>query len=197
MSRHHVRVRPAELADIPRLIRLGEAEFPSGTFSGRDGPARLASLLSCDDRKILVATDDATGHIVGFVVVSEDEAGAIVRTPVLNLSHLVVDKAFRRRGIGRALLGACVHMAEQQGIDYVVASAVTSSRDANRYLARLGFAPFVVRRIAPTAVLRRSLGLRDSTDRLALMRRMRSGQRPLPDVLRGGVEPRMPVGRGA
>jgi ribosomal protein S18 acetylase RimI-like enzyme len=197
VSRHHVRVRPAELADIPRLIRLGEAEFPSGTFSGPEGPDRLASLLSCEDRRILVATDEASGHIVGFVVVSEDEAGAIVRTPVLNLSHLVVDKAFRRRGIGRALLSACVHLAEQQGMDHLIASAVTSSRDANRYLARLGFTPFVVRRIAPTAVLRRSLGLRDFPDRLALMRRMRSGHRPLPDVVRGGVDPRMPVGRGA
>ncbi len=180
MSRSHVRVRPAELADIPQLVRLGESELPSGAFGGRssDTDQRLAEVLTCGDRQFLVAIDELTGALVGFVLVFDDEIGAIVRFPALQISHLVVDKAFRRRGIGRALLSACVHLAEQRGVEHVVASAVTTSRDANRYLARLGFAPLVVRRIAPTSVLRRSLGLHDGSDRLALIRRVRAGSRP-------------------
>ena len=180
MSRSHVRVRPAELADIPELVRLGESELPSGAFGGRssDTDRRLAEVLICGDRQLLVAIDELTGALVGFVLVFDDEIGAIVRFPALQISHLVVDKAFRRRGIGRALLSACVHLAEQRGVEHVVASAVTTSRDANRYLARLGFAPLVVRRIAPTSVLRRSLGLHDGSDRLALIRRVRAGSRP-------------------
>jgi hypothetical protein len=66
-----------------------------------------------------------------------------------------------------------VHLADQRRIENIVATAVTGSREANRYLARLGFAPLVVRRIAPTNVLRRSLGLSDSSERVALLRRAR------------------------
>jgi ribosomal protein S18 acetylase RimI-like enzyme len=179
VSRSHVRVRPAELADVPQLARLGESELPSAAFGGRDGKVqrRLADVLNSSDRHIFVATDEATDAVAGFILVYDDEVGAIMRTPALHISHLVVDKPLRRRGIGRALISACVHLAEQRGVEHIIASAVTSSRDANRYLARLGFAPLVVRRIAPTAVLRRSLGLHDGQDRLALIRRVRTGQR--------------------
>ncbi len=66
-----------------------------------------------------------------------------------------------------------MHLADERRIEHLVATAVTGSREANRYLARLGFAPLVVRRIAPTSVLRRSLGMTDAGDRLALLRRAR------------------------
>jgi GNAT superfamily N-acetyltransferase len=167
------------LADVPQLARLGESELPAGAFGGRGGdvPRRLAELVTSGDRQILVASDEATDTVVGFALVYDDEVGAIVRTPALHISHLVVDKPLRRKGIGRALIGACVQLAEQRGVEHVIASAVTSSRDANRYLARLGFAPFVVRRIAPTVALRRSLGLPDGQDRLAVIRRVRTAQR--------------------
>jgi hypothetical protein len=39
----------------------------------------------------------------------------------------------------------------------VVVSVHPASREANRFFARLGFAPLAVSRIAPTAVIRRRL----------------------------------------
>jgi hypothetical protein len=36
-----------------------------------------------------------------------------------------------------------------------------TGRDANRFFARLGFAPLVIRRIAPVGTLRRMLGAAD------------------------------------
>ena len=69
----------------------------------------------------------------------------------------------------------------------MVAGVQSSARDANRYLARLGFAPLVVRRIASVSTLRRSLGIADSIDRIALRRRR---------TVRG-VLPSRVVGRGA
>ena len=67
----------------------------------------------------------------------------------------------RRRGVGRALLAAAVHLADEPGIEHVLATAAAGSREGNRYLARLGFAPLVVHRIASTGALRRSLGMTD------------------------------------
>ena len=175
------------MADVPHLVTLFEStDLPLGALGARQFHAdtlahlaeRLATIVSADDRSVLVATDDMTA-VVGLVVVAEDEVGPVTPTPVLHVSHLVVAPGHRRRGVGRALLAATVHLADQRGIEHVVATAVTGSRDANRYLARLGFAPLVVRRIAATSTLRRSLGIADGADRLALLRRARRGGRSL------------------
>ncbi|MBV9593236.1 MAG: GNAT family N-acetyltransferase [Actinobacteria bacterium] len=190
MTRSSVRVRCAELADVDALVALsGSVDAARGTFGGRatgsehvDFAARFTDILSRESRTVLVAEDDSVGGVIGFVVVTDDEIAAINPTRVVNISHLIVAPRLRRRGVGRALLAAVVHLAEDRGIDHVVATAGSGSREANRYLARLGFAPLVVRRIAPTSVLRRSVGISEVPDRLALRRRMRNGPAPLRGV---------------
>ena len=187
MSRSHVRVRPAEPADLPQLLRVVEAtdlqlgsagarQFEADTMANL--PDRFAALLSSDDRVVLVAVDE-DGNVAGFALVFEGEVAAITMVRALHVGHLLVASGQRRRGVGRALLAAAVHLADQRGIEHVVASAVSGSRDANRYLARLGFAPLAVRRIATTSTLRRSLGVDEGTDRLAVLRRARRGGRSL------------------
>lgn len=175
MSRSHARVRPAEQSDVGALAVLAEADPPPTPFGVRRPLAHseVASAIASGDRTVLVAVDELTGDVVGFAMVFDDEVSSVTRSPALHVSHLAVAKRHRRRGVGRALLAATVHLAEQRGVEHILASAVTTSRDANRYLARLGFAPYVVRRVAPTAVLRRSLGIADGSDRVALIRRLR------------------------
>jgi N-acetylglutamate synthase-like GNAT family acetyltransferase len=102
-----------------------------------------------------------------------DEIGAIDLTPAVHVTHLLVAPSHRRRGVGRALLAAAVHLADEHGVDRVLATAASGSREANRYLARLGFAPLVVHRVASTTALRRSLGIADVAGRVAVLRRAR------------------------
>jgi len=168
-------VRVVEATDL-QLDAPGARQFQADSLANL--PERLAMILSTDDRTVLVAVDDL-GDVVGLVVAAEGDVAAMTSVPALHISHLLVAPGHRRRGVGRALLAAAVHLADQRGIEHVVATAVTGSRDANRYLARLGFAPLVVRRIATTSTLRRSLGLADGADRLALLRRARRGSRSL------------------
>jgi hypothetical protein len=55
------------------------------------------------------------------------------------------------------------------------------SRDANRFFARLGFAPMVVRRVAPVAVVRRHLSQGEArpVDHVVRRRPRRPGRRAL------------------
>jgi len=187
VPRGHIRVRPAELADVPELLRLVEAtDEPLSAPGARQIqaetvahlPDRFAAILASDDKCVLVAVDEL-GNIVGMVLVSEGGVGAVTAVPAVHISNLLVARKYRRRGIGRALLAATVHLADQRGIEHIVASVVAGSRDANRYLARLGFAPLVVRRLATTTTLRRSLGIVDGSNRVALLRRARRRGRSL------------------
>jgi ribosomal protein S18 acetylase RimI-like enzyme len=177
----NVRVRPADLSDISGLVALAQSlDLTAGMFSGRPLvntanehlAERFAEIIREGDRTLLVAVDDADAT-VGLLVARPDEIGAIDLTPVLHVSHLMVAPKQRRRGVGRMLLTAVVHLADERGVDHVLATAGSGSREANRYLARLGFAPLVVHRIAATSVLRRALGMADAPEQIAVLRRAR------------------------
>ena len=207
MSRASVRVRPAEHADAEALVTLiTSVDTKSGIFSGRglSEPgithlgSRLDEIMAEGSRTLLVAADDQSGELVGLLVAKMDEIGAIDLTPALHVTHLLVAPAHRRRGVGRTLLAAAVHLADEHGVDRVLATAASGSREANRYLARLGFAPLVVHRVASTATLRRSLGISDVSERIALLRRARLArtQRVVPSTRARGLVGRS-VGRGA
>jgi N-acetylglutamate synthase-like GNAT family acetyltransferase len=181
VSRVNVRVRPATVEDVDALSELVRTiDTSTGPFSGKplaDGSsdhvcARLAEIVQHSDRRLLVAVDES-GAVVGMLATRRDDVGAIDLTPVLHVTHLMVAPSARRRGIGRALLAAAVHLADELGLEHVLATAAAGSREGNRYLARIGFAPLVVHRIAPTAALRRSLGMTDVAGRMAVLRRAR------------------------
>lgn len=194
MSRGNLRVRPAGLSDVNDLISL-TVENGVTEHVGRRGrkgdpssvAERFRALLSDLDRLVLVAVDEASEQLVGFAVLLEEHIGVLAPTTTLYISHLLVAPPFRRRGAGRALLTGAVRHAEDREISHVVVGVQAGSRDANRYLARLGFAPLVVRRIASVSALRRSLGIADTMDRVALRRRR---------TVRGVIPSRV-VGRGA
>lgn len=113
------------------------------------------------------------GGIIGMLAARRDDIGAIDLTGVLHVTHLMVDPRHRRRGVGRALLTRAVEEAERLGVEHVLATTASDSRESNRYLARLGFAPLVVARIAQTSRLRRSLGMAEPVHGAAVLRRAR------------------------
>ncbi len=200
MSRANVRIRPADTGDVDDLVALTRAvDRNKGSFSGRATPdpdpgliaSRFEDILAEGEHTLLVACDEQTSAVLGLLVARQQDVGAIDLSPALHVTHLVVAPKHRRRGVGRALLAAAVQLADEVGVDRVLASVSAGSREANRYLARLGFAPLVMHRVASTAVLRRALGVPDEPERVAVLRRAR-----LIRAQRSGVSPRA-VGRGA
>lgn len=108
-------IRPAQSNDINAMIRLLrelfaiETEFNVDSDKQRRG---LKMLLEASNAGVWVA--ERRGRVVGMVtvqlVVSTAEGG-----PSGLLEDLVVSSAFRRRGLGKALLNAAVEWCRWQG----------------------------------------------------------------------------------
>jgi ribosomal protein S18 acetylase RimI-like enzyme len=92
----------------------------------------------------------------------------------VHVHYLHVRDGFRRRGVGRALLGAAVVMADEVGAEHVFTSVLPQLRETQRFYARLGFGPVVVRRSVPVSLLRRRLsgeGRQSNADNVVARRR--------------------------
>lgn len=161
MARPLVEVRDAGPDDVPDLVGLW-AELRAEANGGRSaiaGPVspkvRLEEALADPAIRLLLAT--LAGQPAGMAVLTEAAATPLAETRAVHLNYVVVHRRARRRGVGRALVAAAAAYAEEVGASHVMVSVYPALREANRFYARLGFAPFVVRRAAPAAALRRKL----------------------------------------
>lgn len=164
MARTRVRVRTATADDVEPLVALAGEMRDLGPVRGRvvarRGPDRVRAqaeqLLADPGHRVVVAVDEADA-VIGAAVLAAESAGGLLDPPSVYVSHLLVGPEHRRRGAGRALVAAAAAYAEELGVDSVVVGVAPTGRDANRFFARLGFAPLVMRRIAPVSALRRAL----------------------------------------
>ena len=180
MTRPAVVVREAELADVPALLQMW-AEL-------RDFGGRLERIIPCPDRdamqerlesvsrdphsRAMVAVVD--GEVAGMVLLTSAPYAPLLDQRAVHAHYLHVRDGFRRRGVGKALLNAAVTFADEVGAEHVITSVLPQLRDTQRFYARLGFGPLVVRRSAPVSVLRRRLmpsGPVSVTDSLLARRR--------------------------
>lgn len=176
MARGSVEVRRAGPGDLGLLEALAlastssRAEVPAQR-APRDpatAPGRLEALLAHPDVEVHVAlvsrgsaqerAEVGAEAAVGVAVVRRAELVVPVLARVLHVDQLWVDPAWRRQGVGHLLLAAVAAAAEAAGVEEVSASSEPGQRDAQRFLARLGFGRPVVVRAAPLAVLRSRLG---------------------------------------
>jgi GNAT superfamily N-acetyltransferase len=129
---------------------------PRGHGGGRGDVADgLAQALRRDRVDAFLAAVD--GVDVGFVVLSRGPLLPLLDEPTVAIEHLFVREQARRQGVGRALIARATTFAEQGGAGQISTSVPAAGRDGQRFFARLGFSPFVVRRVASVAALRRRL----------------------------------------
>ncbi len=75
----------------------------------------------------------------------------------VHVGYLHVLSKFRRRGLGKQLMEAAAEWAEEVGSKHIVASVAATSRDSNRFLARLGMSQVAVVRATTVCALRGKL----------------------------------------
>ncbi|HVU61142.1 MAG TPA: GNAT family N-acetyltransferase [Mycobacteriales bacterium] len=154
----------ATIEDIPVLVDLwdelrqigGRSERANNPVSAIDVRERLTAVLSSPSYRILLAT--FADVPAGMAVLQTTRPDPFADAKVLNVAHLVVSRSAQHKGVGHALLKAAVDFATEKRLDQVSVSIYPSLREANRFFARLGFAPAATRRVAPVSLLRRRLG---------------------------------------
>lgn len=153
-----VHVRDAEPRDVPALCALlASVPTRAGEDGGRPGDAEAAvAAIALDaDQRLIVA--EADGQVAGVAHLVRAPLSPLQTDSAIHVLHLNVREDLRRHGIGRALMEATVTWAEEKDSSHVVAAASATSRDTNRFMARLGLGQVAVMRIAPVTSLRAKL----------------------------------------
>ena len=181
MSRPAVVVREATLDDVPALLAMWSELRDMGGRIERlmPGPddvalrARLDAVAMDPASRALVAVVD-DDEVAGMTLLTEQPYAPLFEHRAVHAHYLHVRDGYRRRGVGKALLAAAVGFADEVGAEHVITSVLPQMRETQRFYARLGFSPVVVRRSAPVSVLRRRLapsGAPTVTDNLLARRR--------------------------
>jgi len=97
------------------------------------------------------------GQVVASVHLRRSPLSPLHTETAVHTSYLQVHPDHRRRGYARALLDVALAWAEEKDVTHITAITNSSSRDTNRFLARLGLGTAATVRIATTATVRRKL----------------------------------------
>lgn len=116
----------------------------------------------CPTFRLVVA--DIDGLPVGFASLSVVERGLLASSSAVVVDVVHVSGDHRKHGVGTALLREAARFADEVGAGDVVVNVPPTRRDVNRFFARFGFTPMVVRRSAPIGQLRRRLGVEPRLD---------------------------------
>ncbi len=173
MARGTVVVTEVQAHELDALVTLWDnlrtlhesGQYPVGTLDG------LRQRLCSDDPRagLHVVAAWQAGAPVGLATMSLQESGPWWEPPSVLVSLLYVVQEARHRGVGQALLAEAATFAEAWGTDDITVNVPPQQRETQRFFARLGFTPYVTRRVTSSTSLRRRL-LGDSRGRLVDLR---------------------------
>ncbi len=163
MSAVTVRTREATEDDVLAIVELWDELRGQGGRVGPFGPPasavaireRLDSLRTDPAHRVIVAEIDDV--VVGLAVLSRLPVTPISDVESVQISFMHVRDDRRRRGVGRAIVSAATEFAVDVGADYVTVGVFPGARESNRFFARLGFSPLVMRRAIATSALQKRL----------------------------------------
>lgn len=176
MGRSPVLVRAVEADEVESLAPLWAdflSQSPASVVPGtldigervRERIRESADRVSIGQRpcyRLALAVQD--GEPVGFASYSVVERGLLSPAAAVVVDVVHVCDGHRKSGVGTALLREAAGFADEVGAADVIVNVPPSHRDVNRFFARYGFSPLVVRRSAPIGQLRRRLGVEPRVD---------------------------------
>jgi N-acetylglutamate synthase-like GNAT family acetyltransferase len=157
LARCPVLVRDAAPDDVDALRDLLATVSIRGPEEPRrdDERAAVANIALDPDQRLIVAA--LAGVVVGVAHLVRAPLSPLQTETAVHVLHLNVRGDQRRHGIGHALLEATVTWAEEKDSSHVLVAASATSRDTNRFMARLGLGQVALMRIAAVPTLRSRL----------------------------------------
>lgn len=157
MSRTAVSIREAVREDVPVLVDLWHDAIRRADRADQVAELELVvkNAAASPEQRILIAEVD--GRVAGAVLLELTTISPLNLEPCVQSIQPRVLEEFQRRGVGHALVEAATSYAEEHGVLHINAWAPTTSREAQRFMARLGLAPVATYRLAPVSVVRSKL----------------------------------------
>lgn len=139
-------VRVATEEDIPRILEL-YVELVITTSEAERGMALsmgnyrrvFAEILATPGHELLVAED--RGTVAGTMVLLIMPNLSHSASPWALVENLVVDRRYRRRGVGKLLMEYAIARAKEAGCYKLTLSSNKRRREAYRFYCSLGFEP--------------------------------------------------------
>jgi GNAT superfamily N-acetyltransferase len=160
MSRHSLEIRDARPDDAPELLVLWSEAGSRSPEQPTPRPideavAALAQVAADPDERVVVGLYE--GKLVAAIHLRRAAMSPLHSDVAVHTSYLLVTPEHRKHGFARALLDVAVTWAEDKDVTHITAITSSTSRDTNRFLARLGLATVASVRVANTTTLRRKL----------------------------------------
>jgi len=154
MSRSFVTLREGGAADVPFLVTLWQDTIRKADHTDQLADLELIVKTAAEspEQRLVVAEYD--GVPAGAVLLRATTMNPLNLEPTVMALAPHVEAPYRRHGVGHSLMEAAVGFAEELGIGHVTTAATATSRDGNRFLARLGFAAQATFRAATTHTVR-------------------------------------------
>lgn len=173
-----IEVRDVELDHIELVAPLWDEAWRAGGRRRSGMPLGLS--LDRMRRRVEAATHGGFRFLaawdgeepVGLATVSLTDGGPMMDAPGVHIHMLHVAQDRRNHGVGTALLIEVVEWADQLGSDQVVVDVPPTSKDVQRWYAQWGFGPYLQRRVASTAAIRRRARVNAPLLRGGLSRRL-------------------------
>jgi GNAT superfamily N-acetyltransferase len=135
-------VRAAVEADLPRLLELldqiDDSMYPTRQDPGEASRLSMFRRIAADPNQHLLVAE-ADGRIVGTVHLIVVPHFSRTCKPSGLLESMVVDEAYRRKGVGAALLREVQRLALEAGCYKLALSSNLARRGAHRFYSRLGW----------------------------------------------------------
>lgn len=147
-------IRDAAETDLPALCLLlqqlaidAAASTPPSVARAREEPDQpsdaqrraFASLRALPGLNLLVVEE--AGRVVGTAMLLVVESIAGGARPRATIDDVVVDSAFRGRGLGALLIRRCMDLARARGVRKLQLASNVRRTAAHRFYERLGFVP--------------------------------------------------------
>jgi GNAT superfamily N-acetyltransferase len=140
------------MADVPALTALSsQLGYPT---RADDLAQRLSRFLSRPDDHVILAALDDVSRVIGWIHVGRRES--LETRPRAEILGLVVDGAFRRAGVGRALMSAAEEWAVARGFDEVILRSNVVRPESHPFYESIGYARVKTQHVYTKAVSART-----------------------------------------